>query len=78
MFNQIVMLNLVIALMSDAYEEVMSSIIEQDTFDTNSMIIETEKKFFWKRKTWKFCTRILEKLWKWIQMKNLIAVWISD
>ena len=43
------MLNLVIALMSDAYEEVMSSITEQDTFDTNSMIIETEKKFFWKR-----------------------------
>jgi hypothetical protein len=40
------MLNLVIALMSDAYEEVMSGIVEQDASDTNLMIIDVEKLFF--------------------------------
>jgi hypothetical protein len=48
-FLTLTMLNLVIALMSDAYEEVMSGISEQDTSDTNLMIIEMEKFYFWKR-----------------------------
>lgn len=48
-FLMLTLLNLVIALMGDAYEEVMSGIAEQDTNDTNSMIIEMENYFFWKR-----------------------------
>ena len=43
------MLNLIIALMSDTYEEVISNIVEQDAFETNLMIIDTEILFFWKR-----------------------------
>ena len=49
------MLNLVIALISDAYEEVMNSITEQDAFDTNLMIIEAEIFYFWKRKAGEAC-----------------------
>jgi len=48
-FLMLTLLNLVIALMGDAYEEVMSGIIEQDANDTNLLIIEMEKLFFWKR-----------------------------
>ena len=52
-FLTLIMLNLVIALMSDAYEEVMTSIVEQDAFDTNLMIIDVEQLFFWKRSSGK-------------------------
>ena len=48
-FSTVVMLNLVIALMSDAYEQVMSSVEEQDLSDTNSMIIDAECLFKWNR-----------------------------
>ena len=46
MFLTLTMLNLVVALMSDAYEEVMSGIVEQDASDTNMMIIDVEKLYF--------------------------------
>ena len=49
MFLMLTLLNLVIALMSDAYEEVMSGITEQDAFDTNLMIIDVEKMYFMNR-----------------------------
>ena len=49
MFLTLTLLNLVIALMSDAYEEVMSSITEQDAADINLMIIDVEKMFFMNR-----------------------------
>jgi hypothetical protein len=55
MFLTLTMLNLVIALMSDAYEEVMSGITEQDAFDTNLMIIDVEKMFFQNRNKGKDC-----------------------
>lgn len=48
-FLMLTLLNLVIALMGDAYEEVMSGILEQDANDTNNLIIEMEKLFFWNR-----------------------------
>ena len=48
-FSTVIMLNLIIALMSDAYEEVISNITEQDAFETNLMIIDTEILFYWKR-----------------------------
>jgi len=48
-FLMLTLLNLVIALMGDAYEEVMSGIVEQDANDTNNLIVEMEKLFFWKR-----------------------------
>ena len=41
--------------MADAYEEVMSGIVEQDASDTNLMIIDIEKMFFWKRNEGKEC-----------------------
>ena len=43
------MLNLVIAVISDAYEEVMNGVSERDAYDTNLMIIEAEIMHFWKR-----------------------------
>ena len=49
MFLTLTMLNLVVALMSDAYAEVMGSITEQDAADTNLMIIDVEKMFFQNR-----------------------------
>ena len=48
-FATVVMLNLVIALISDAYEEVMNGIEERDAYETNQMIIEAEILHFWKR-----------------------------
>lgn len=55
MFLTLTMLNLVIALMSDAYEEVMSGIVEQDASDTNLMIIDVEKMFYWNRNKGQDC-----------------------
>ena len=48
-FATVVMLNLVIALMSDAYEEVMNEVDERDAYETNQMIIEAEIMHFSKR-----------------------------
>ena len=48
-FMNIILLNLIIALMSDTYENVMTNIVELDGRQLNSMIIECENFLFWKR-----------------------------
>ena len=48
-FMNIILLNLIIALMSDTYENVMTNIIELDGRQLNTMIIECENFLFWKR-----------------------------
>ena len=45
----IVMLNLVIALMSDTYARVMTNIVVSDNRELNSMVVEYENLLFWKK-----------------------------
>ena len=47
----LILLNLVIAQMSDIYENVMTTIHETDNKELNTMIIQYENKLFWKRWT---------------------------
>lgn len=48
-FMNIILLNLIIALMSDTYENVMTNIQELDGRQLNELIIECENYLFWKR-----------------------------
>ena len=48
-FMPLVMLNLLIAIMSDTYERVSNSMIEADGKELNSLIIEQEKMLYWRR-----------------------------
>lgn len=45
----IILLNLIIAIMSDAYAEVMASITEKGLQEQSAMILQQEKLMFWKR-----------------------------
>jgi hypothetical protein len=49
MFLPLIMLNMLIAIMSDTYARVMSEIVPSDFFELNQMIVEVEKLFFWRR-----------------------------
>ena len=44
----LIMLNMLIAIMSDTYARVMSEIIPSDFNELNSMILEQEQMLFWK------------------------------
>ena len=48
-FMNIILLNLIIALMSDTYENVMTNIVELDGRQLNTMILACEHFLFWKR-----------------------------
>lgn len=45
----LVMLNMLIAIMSDTYARVMGDIVPSDYSELNSMILEQEYMLFWKR-----------------------------
>jgi hypothetical protein len=49
MFLPLIMLNMLIAIMSDTYARVMSEIVPSDFFELNQMIVEVEKLYFWRR-----------------------------
>jgi len=46
----LILLNLVIAIMSDTYERVMTNIVDSDNKQLNSMILQYENFLAWKRK----------------------------
>jgi hypothetical protein len=48
-FMPLVMLNLLIAIMSDTFERVNNSMVEADGKELNSMILEQENMLFWNR-----------------------------
>ena len=45
----LVMLNMLIAIMSDTYSRVMAEIIPSDYYEINQMILEQEEVLVWKR-----------------------------
>ena len=45
----LIMLNMLIAIMSDTYARVMSEIVPSDYYELNSLILEQEEILFWKR-----------------------------
>lgn len=48
-FMPLIMLNLLIAIMSDTYERVSNTMIEADGNELNSLILDQEKMLFWNR-----------------------------
>ena len=48
-FMPLVMLNLLIAIMSDTYERVSNTMTEADGNELNELILEQEKMLFWNR-----------------------------
>ena len=46
----LILMNLIIAIMSDTYEKVMTSIVDSDNRQLNKMILQYEKILLWKRK----------------------------
>jgi len=48
-FMPLVMLNLLIAIMSDTYERVTNGMVEADGKELNALIIEQEQIMFWNR-----------------------------
>lgn len=48
-FMPLVMLNLLIAIMSDTFERVTNSMVEADGRELNSMILEQEAMLFWNK-----------------------------
>lgn len=49
--NPIIMLNLLIAIMSDTYDKVQESVEVADNKELSEMILEVETMMFWKRNT---------------------------
>lgn len=45
----LIMLNMLIAIMSDTYARVMADILPSDFFELNQMILEQEEVLMWKR-----------------------------
>ena len=45
----IVLLNLIIAIMSDTYEKVMTTIVESDNMQVNTLILYFETMLFWRK-----------------------------
>lgn len=45
----LIMLNLLIAIMSDTYERVSNGMVEADGKELNSLILEQENMLFWNR-----------------------------
>jgi len=46
---QVVLINLVVALMSDTYENCMNSIVEKNNRELNLLILQLEFFIFWNR-----------------------------
>jgi hypothetical protein len=49
-FITLIMMNLLIAIMSDTYDRVMNDITATDGWELNQMILEQESIMFWKKK----------------------------
>ena len=49
MFLSVILLNIVIAIMSDTYERVMTNIVENDARQQNAIVLKKEATMFWKR-----------------------------
>ena len=45
----LILMNLIIAIMSETYERVMTSVVESDNRQLNTMILQYENMLFWKR-----------------------------
>lgn len=51
-FLSVILLNIVIAIMSDTYERVMTNIVENDARQQNAIVLKKEASMFWKRSQW--------------------------